>query len=190
MKQILHQPSWQSPTPSDPTLVMSFHPCQARIQDFLQGGGGVNDGRVQRAPNPTGGLGLLNIRLRYIASIEYSERFFFCFFAIVKKFVEKKIGRREQGGHDPPPPPGSAPACLPLTTNQSKILYSLRPRGGGGGVNELFFLLGLGSRLIYCTPLRGGSSTSVSKANQMSISTRIQSFIHQGGRSTTAPHQN
>ena len=35
------------------------------------GGGGVNDGRVQRAP--TGGLGLINIRLRYIASIEYSD---------------------------------------------------------------------------------------------------------------------
>ena len=46
-------------------------------------GGGVNDGRVQRAPlapAPTGGLGLINIRLRYIASIEYSERFFFFFF--------------------------------------------------------------------------------------------------------------
>ena len=44
------------------------------------GGGGVNDGRVQRAPSapaPTGGLGLINIRLRYIASIEYSERFYF-----------------------------------------------------------------------------------------------------------------
>ena len=41
--------------------------------------GGVNDGRVQRAPSapaPTGGLGLINIRLRYIASIEYFERFF------------------------------------------------------------------------------------------------------------------
>ena len=41
-------------------------------------GGGVNAGRVQRAPlapAPTGGLGLINIRLRYIASIEYSERF-------------------------------------------------------------------------------------------------------------------
>ena len=41
-------------------------------------GGGVNDGRVQRAPLaplPTGGLGLINIRLRYIASIEYSGVF-------------------------------------------------------------------------------------------------------------------
>ena len=47
---------------------------QARAQDFLQGGGGGNDGRVQR---DDGGLGLINIRLRYIASIEYSERFFF-----------------------------------------------------------------------------------------------------------------
>ena len=44
------------------------------------GGGGVNDGHVQRAPAPTGSLGLINIRLRYIASIEYSERFFFDFF--------------------------------------------------------------------------------------------------------------
>ena len=55
-------------------------PCmQGRIQDFLQGGGGVNDRRVQRAPlapAPTGGLGLINIRLRYIASIEYSDIFF------------------------------------------------------------------------------------------------------------------
>ena len=57
---------------------------QVRIHDFLQGGGGgVNDGRVQRAPSapaPTGGLGLINIKLRYIASIEYSERFFLFFF--------------------------------------------------------------------------------------------------------------
>ena len=36
------------------------------------GGGGVNDDCVQ----PTGGLGLINIRLRYIASIEC---FFFCY---------------------------------------------------------------------------------------------------------------
>ena len=49
---------------------------------FCRGGGGVNDGRVLRAlaPAPTGGLGLINIRLRYIASIEYSERFFLIFF--------------------------------------------------------------------------------------------------------------
>ena len=42
--------------------------------------GGVNNGRVLRAPlapAPTGGLGLINIRLRYI---EYSERFFLIFF--------------------------------------------------------------------------------------------------------------
>ena len=39
---------------------------------FFAGGGEVNDGCVQRAPlapAPTGGLGLINIRLRYIASI-------------------------------------------------------------------------------------------------------------------------
>ena len=77
---------------------------------FAGGGGGVNDGRVQRAPlapAPTGGLGLINIRLRYIASIEYSEQFFlFFFFAIVKKFVDKKNwwSRAGGGGHDPPPP--------------------------------------------------------------------------------------
>ena len=62
-------------------------------------GWGVNDGRVQRAPSapaPTRGLGLINIRLRYIAV---------GFFAIVKKFVEKKNGGREQGGSRPPPPP-------------------------------------------------------------------------------------
>ena len=82
---------------------------------FFAGGGGVNDGRVQRAPSapaPTGGLGLINIRLRCIASIKYSERFLlFCFFAIVKKFVEKKNWwSRAGGGSRPlPPPPGSAP---------------------------------------------------------------------------------
>ena len=76
-------------------------------------GGGVNDDRVQRAPlapAPMGGLGLINIRLRYIASIEYSERFFF-FLAIVKKFVEKENWWSRAGGsRPPPPPPGSAPA--------------------------------------------------------------------------------
>ena len=81
---------------------------QARIQDFLQGG--VNDGRVLRAPlasAPTGGLGLINIRLRYIASIEYSERFFFIFFFwLVKKFVEKQNWwSRAGGGSRPPKPP-------------------------------------------------------------------------------------
>ena len=58
---------------------------QARIQEFLQGGGGVNDGRVQRAPSGpalTGGLGLISIKLRYIASIEYSERFFLFVFLL------------------------------------------------------------------------------------------------------------
>ena len=92
---------------------MVGHRQQARIQDFLQGG--VNDGRVLRAPlasAPTGGLGLINIRLRYIASIEYSERFFLIFFFwLVKKFVEKQNWwSRAGGGHDPQnPPPGSAP---------------------------------------------------------------------------------
>ena len=67
-------------------------------------------GRLRRPRRGGGGLGLINIRLRYIASIEYSKRFFF-FLAIVKRFVGKKIGGREQGGgHDPQnPPSGSAP---------------------------------------------------------------------------------
>ena len=62
--------------------MLAMNTTQARIQDFLQGGG-VNDGRVLRAPlppAPTGGLGLINIKLRYIASIEYSERFLLLFF--------------------------------------------------------------------------------------------------------------
>ena len=77
---------------------------------LFAGGGGVNDGRVQRAPlapAPRGDLGLINIRLRYIASIEYSERFFFFFFfAIVKKFVDKKnwSSRAGGGGVTTPPP--------------------------------------------------------------------------------------
>ena len=94
---------------------------QARIQDFLQwGGGGVNDGGVQggafgaRADGGGSPLGLINIRLRYIASIEYSERLLlFNLFAIVKKFVEKKNWRSRAGAGvttpNPPPPSGSAP---------------------------------------------------------------------------------
>ena len=57
--------------------------CSRRGSRIFLQGGGVNDGRVLRAPSapaPTGGLGLINIRLRYIASIEYSERFIFDFF--------------------------------------------------------------------------------------------------------------
>ena len=71
----------------------------------LQGGGGgaVYSGRPRRP----GGLGLINIRLRYIASIEYSERSFF-FFAIVKKFVEKENWWSRAGGVTTPPP-GYAP---------------------------------------------------------------------------------
>ena len=72
---------------------------------FFAGGGrsttAVYSGRLRLPRRRGGGLGLINIRLRYIASIEYSERFVVV--AIVKKFVEKKIGGREQGGHDPPP---------------------------------------------------------------------------------------
>ena len=73
---------------------------------FCKGGGAttaVYSGRAS-APAPTGGLGLINIRLRYIASIKYSERF--CFFiAMVKKFVEKeKLLVESRGGTTPPPP--------------------------------------------------------------------------------------
>ena len=52
-------------------------PCmQGRIQVFLQGGGCQRPPCTAGAPAPTGGLGLINIRLRYIASIEYSDIFF------------------------------------------------------------------------------------------------------------------
>ena len=52
---------------------------QARIQDFLQGGS-TTAVYLWRPRRRGGGLGLINIRLRYIASIEYSERFIFFFF--------------------------------------------------------------------------------------------------------------
>ena len=52
------------------------------------GGGGVNDGRVQRAPSgpaPTGGSRVDKHQIKvgpYIASIEYSERFLLLFFLL------------------------------------------------------------------------------------------------------------
>ena len=55
---------------------------QARIQDFLQGGGGSTTAVYAAGAlgaRAEGGLGLINIRLRCIASIEYSKRFFFFF---------------------------------------------------------------------------------------------------------------
>ena len=72
---LLQEQARRKPTPCWGMLT------QARIQDFLRGGGGgVNDGPVQPAP--------------------------FFFFAIVKKFVEKRNWwSRAGGGHDPPPPP-------------------------------------------------------------------------------------
>ena len=111
---------------------------QARIQDFLQGG--VNDGRVLRAPlasAPTGGLGLINIRLRYIASIEYSERFFLIFFFwLVKKFVEKQNWwSRAGGGHDPQnPPPGSAPVHTHIHTYVRTYIHGRFHRNVGQSV--------------------------------------------------------
>ena len=87
---------------------------------FFAGGGGsttaVYCGRLRR-PRRRGVYRLINIRLRYIASIEYSERLFLIFlFLLVKKFVEKKmVVESRGGGHDPPPPPpppGSAPAQM------------------------------------------------------------------------------
>ena len=73
---------------------------------FCRGG---STSRVLRAPlasTPTGGLGLINIRLRYIASIEYSERFFLIFFFwLVKKFVEKQNWWSRAGGVTTPKTP-------------------------------------------------------------------------------------
>ena len=92
---------------------------------------GVNDGRVQRAPSvPTGGLGLINIRLRYIASIKYSffNAIFFSF-AIVKKFVEKKNWWSRAGGVTTPTPPPTPPprirACYVQLQPLSIEPYSL-----------------------------------------------------------------
>ena len=68
------------------------------------GGGGVNDGRVQRAPSapaPTGGS-RVDKHLKVHSVHRIFRAIFFFFFAIVKKFVEKKIGGREQGGGPPP----------------------------------------------------------------------------------------
>ena len=52
-----------------------------------------------------------------VHSVHRIFRAIFFFFAIVKKFVEKKIGGREQGGHDPPldprlPPPLLSSKCM------------------------------------------------------------------------------
>ena len=70
---------------------VSYHSYGADPGFFAGGGRGVNDGRVQR---------------------RRGRQSPFFVFAIVKKFVEKKIGGREQGGGSRPPPPGSAPAVL------------------------------------------------------------------------------
>ena len=74
---------------------------QARTQDCLRGGGGVNDGRVQRAPSA------------YTA-----------FFAIVKKFVEKENWWSRAGGGGPPPPSGSAPGKFMIDRRRSLLIYS------------------------------------------------------------------
>ena len=106
---------------------------------FFAGGGG-NDGRVQRAPSapaPTGGSRVDKHQIK----VHSVHILFFIFFAIVKKFVEKKIGGREQGGGvttPPPPPPGSAPAGLCKNRNFSgpgpEECSLLSPRLGAGGV--------------------------------------------------------
>ena len=104
-------------------------------------GGGVNDGRVQRAPSapaPTGGLGLINIRLRYIASIEYSERFFFLIFFAIVCCKKKLVVVESRGGHDPPPPTptGSAPGedffrtTLRYNLDQGFSTWGTRTPGG------------------------------------------------------------
>ena len=102
-------------------------PMQARIQDFLQGGGG------QRRPCTAGAFGARadegsrvdkhQIKVHSVHRI-FRAIFFFFFFAIVKKFVEKKIGGQEQGGSRPPPPPPDPPLRCYVTS------YS---RGGGPG---------------------------------------------------------
>ena len=83
-----------------------------------------------------GGLGLINIRLRYIASIEYSEQFFFFFFAIVKKFVDKKklVVESRGGGHDVTPPPPLDPR---LETCQKCKCWGHRIQGGGARASNL-----------------------------------------------------
>ena len=75
---------------------------------FFAGGGG------QRRPYTAGAFGAHadggsrvdkhQIKVHSVHRI-FRAIFFVCFFAIVKKFVEKKIGGQEQGGSRPPPPP-------------------------------------------------------------------------------------
>ena len=83
----------------------------------------------------------INIRLRYIASIEYSERFFFLIFSflLVKKFVEKKNwwSRAGGGGHDPPLDPRLYPPLYPpmkqtkrFTLIANVVFYRLVTTGG------------------------------------------------------------
>ena len=82
---------------------------QARIQDFLQGGGGG-----QRRSCTAGAFGARadggsrvdkhQIKVHSVHRI-FRAIFVVVFFAIVKKFVEKKNwwSRAGGGGHDPPP---------------------------------------------------------------------------------------
>ena len=105
----------------------------------LLGGGnnwGVKDGRVQRAPSapaPTGGGSRVDKHQIKVHSVHRIFRaiFFVCFFAIVKKFVEKKIGGQEQGGvtTPPPPPPGSAPAT-PLQVGEAVFGFEFEFESG------------------------------------------------------------
>ena len=67
-----------------PTEVTLSHPAGADPGFFAGGGGSttaVYCGSLRR-PRRRGGLGLINIKLRYIASIEYSERFLLLFFLL------------------------------------------------------------------------------------------------------------
>ena len=79
--------------------------CRGGSRIFLQGGGGVNDGRVQRAPTGGSRVDKHQIKVHSVHRI-FRAILFVLFFAIVKKFVDKNNGGREQGGggHDPPPP--------------------------------------------------------------------------------------
>ena len=85
---------------------------QARIQDFLKGGG------VKTFTSTSPPLDIVCVTS---SALQKNE----CHPHIVKKFVEKKIGGREQGGSRPPPP-GSAPVGL----------YYCRGEGGGSGQQQ------------------------------------------------------
>ena len=93
--------------------------------DIRRGSRIVCGGGGQRRPCTAGAFGALadggsrvdkhQIKVHSVHRI-FRAIFFVCFFAIVKKFVEKKNWWSRAGwGHDPPPP-GSAPGYRPSQT--------------------------------------------------------------------------